>query len=178
MPHGTPLTASQKRTPRVTIPNVDFRQFQRDPIGAGISTLIQTLTIAQNEFARRDDNYRSDAFRQAEDIFQATELRGKEISQQELLGQLEPIFDRRIQLHSPFVLQRVNGTLGRTAGANFAQDLRNRITNQEFGTQADLNTAFNVEADRIAALTEFGQDGYYAAGWLETTRAAAPRSLP
>ncbi len=168
MPHNERLTP--KPAQRITIPNVDFRQFNRDPIGAGINTLIQTLAIGANRFERKRVVKEAEDFKQAEVIFSAVEARGEEISEQELLGKLRPIFGDNIYAQGKGLQRRVQGTMGRIRGANVSQELRSRIIGREFETVADFDAAYDELANKVGASHE--ENGSFVAGWFETTASA------
>ena len=170
MPHQ-PQTGPPRTTPRVNIPDVDFRHFARDPVGAGLAPLRNTLkagarSLELKEIAVKDQQAAAD-LRQAEIFFTAVEAKGVERFEIDALTELEGILGRPIQTQRKSFADRIVGGNGRIFGLEKAKILEAAVINGEFKTSAQLEEFYNAQVEEAVARNA---NPTYVAGFFEVTK--------
>lgn len=173
MPSKQPFSSTVRRPTGITVPRIDYRAYDHDPVGAGLNALVQSLNSLHGAMKGRDYEEKrareAQAFKEADIFFTATEARREETSVQKLYTPLAEIFGPQMFAQMPWIKARLQAINGRNAGRKFSAEIDDGIANEQFATVADLDEFYN---DRTTQedLSHPGSRGAHVAGWFETSQ--------
>jgi hypothetical protein len=144
MPRSTPTAPS-----RVFIPKIDARQYQEDPVGAGLDSLQQVLQFGIGRALEKQDAAKREAFTQAEAMYDALEAGGIEKNEWEMAEQFRKETGFDISAVTQSHRRRMSEVNGRIRATRWSQEMEDKVKAGTFTSPEEFQKYFD---DRVSEL--------------------------